>query len=255
MSGKKKDRPIVNEISRHEITEEDIVANPWLKKYIKKDIPRVERILKCYETTAKERFRGLFSNVEKMLKRSAKVSDYHILYKYCMAGVTASIIGGYYSLEYGAESDNELYDITLGSYYIGKKILDELFDEFTEGIEKQSKDIKDICVKLASIESITSMNNGILNELRNEKEIIPELENLTKLTKGDTPELRKWKNGKYKCGSLSVFIKAYAKIADNLTLSLIQDYLISEKTGKQYTKSTIETELKIHGPGRKLTGI
>ena len=83
------------------------------------------------------------------------------------------------------------------------------------------------------------------------KEPLPALKSLDSLTEGNDPVLRKWKEGKYKCGSLEKFIKAYIKIADNLTPALIRDYLISERTGKQYGDDTIEKSLYLHGLGRK----
>ncbi|GHV46155.1 hypothetical protein AGMMS49546_33640 [Spirochaetia bacterium] len=75
--------------------------------------------------------------------------------------------------------------------------------------------------------------------------------NIDNLTKGNDPVLRSWTGGKYKCNSLERFITAYIKIMDNLTANLITDYLISERTGKPYSHQTIETNMKIHGPGRK----
>jgi len=83
------------------------------------------------------------------------------------------------------------------------------------------------------------------------EEVPPRLETLEMLTKGNSPILRIWTCGKYKCSSLEEFVKAYIKIADNLTPALIRDYLISERTKKPYTDNSIEKALTLHGPGRK----
>jgi hypothetical protein len=79
----------------------------------------------------------------------------------------------------------------------------------------------------------------------------PELPPLKELAEGKYPVLRKWKNGKYKCFSLPVFIEKYLETANILTPSVIRDYLISDRTAKPYSDNTIETELKIHGFDRK----
>ncbi|MCL2792436.1 MAG: hypothetical protein FWD87_05025 [Spirochaetaceae bacterium] len=78
----------------------------------------------------------------------------------------------------------------------------------------------------------------------NNNESLPELNALNELTEGNNPILRKWIGGKYKCGSLPVFVKEYRKKAQNLTLALINDYLISEKTGKPYKRSVIVKDIQ-----------
>lgn len=77
-------------------------------------------------------------------------------------------------------------------------------------------------------------------------EPLPLIPALEKLTEGKSPVLRKWTGGKYKCNSLERFIKAYQKIADDLTPDLIRDYLISSKKGTPYTHDTIEQRIKEH---------
>lgn len=69
---------------------------------------------------------------------------------------------------------------------------------------------------------------------------------LEKLTEGESPVIRKWLGGKYKCNSLERFIKEYQIIADNLTASFIRDYLICERTGKPYAESTIHDAINDH---------
>jgi hypothetical protein len=80
--------------------------------------------------------------------------------------------------------------------------------------------------------------------------VLPELEEIANKNNGI---LRKWANGKYKCGSLRRFILSYLKKADNLTPTLIRDCLICERTGKPYSDKNIEKEMKLYGPGRRST--
>jgi radical SAM superfamily enzyme len=102
------------------------------------------------------------------------------------------------------------------------------------------------------IKKNTTLIIELLTNIQNKNtEPLPELESLNELIEGNDPVLRKWTNGKYKCTSLEEFIKRYIKIADNLTPALIRDYLISDKTGKQYSDNSIETSLKLYGLGRK----
>jgi hypothetical protein len=79
--------------------------------------------------------------------------------------------------------------------------------------------------------------------------LLPELEEIA----GDSSLgiLRRWTKGRYKCSSLERFIKKYIQRADNLTPALICDYLISERTGKSYSKKNMEKEIKLHGAGRR----
>jgi hypothetical protein len=105
---------------------------------------------------------------------------------------------------------------------------------------------------LEIIKKDTTLIIELLKNIQNRNtEPLPELESLNELTEDNDPVLRKWTNGKYKCTSLEEFVKRYIKIADNLTPALIRDYLISDKTGKQYSDNSIETAIKLYGPGRK----
>jgi hypothetical protein len=117
--------------------------------------------------------------------------------------------------------------------------------------DTQEAEIISVDIPTPPIERIANAVEQINNKIpETNKEILPSLEPLEKLTQGDSPVLRKWTDGKYKCNSLEDFVKAYIKIADNLTPALIRDYLISERTENPYTNSTIETNIKLHGMGR-----
>jgi len=109
---------------------------------------------------------------------------------------------------------------------------------------------KEISLALDTVEKTLPLYESLLKEvlLEDEKDTapdeVPELQNLNKLTEGTSPVLRKWKGGKYKCCSLERFIKDYQKLSDYLTPALIRDYLISDRSGKPYTDSTIEQRIK-----------
>ncbi|MDR1904308.1 MAG: hypothetical protein LBQ88_18740, partial [Treponema sp.] len=97
------------------------------------------------------------------------------------------------------------------------------------------------------------VNNGTIEnpEATEPQIILPSNNNLEELTKGKTPVLRTWKNGKYICPNLPAFITAYIKTVDDLTHAMIRDYLICEKTKKPFTNKTINQQMKIYGPGRR----
>jgi hypothetical protein len=101
------------------------------------------------------------------------------------------------------------------------------------------------------VERMERKIDEIHKKITSEKEPLPKLDTLDKLTEGKSPILRRWTDGKYKCSSLEEFVKAYIIIADNLTSALIRDYLISERTKNPYTDNSIEKALTLHGPGRK----
>jgi len=127
---------------------------------------------------------------------------------------------------------SEIYQVTNSDFQI---------NDFLDG---QAKIFNEILNRVKNIEKQTE--NKV--EPNNVREPLPELEALNKLTEGKEPVLRKWEGGKYKCSSLERFIKAYIKIANNLTPALIRDYLISERFNKPYSKDSIETALKNYGP-------
>ena len=80
---------------------------------------------------------------------------------------------------------------------------------------------------------------------------VPKNPVLERLANSNVPVIRIWEKGKYKCGSLKAFIKAYSKLADNMSPSLIRDYLISEKTGNPYPNKTVYEAIRLYGPGRQ----
>jgi hypothetical protein len=122
------------------------------------------------------------------------------------------------------------------SYLPGRQ---ELIDEITKEYEEAKKRIEEM--------PVTSEKE--MNSLQ--PEILPLNNNLEELTKGKTPVLRTWENGKYSCPTLPAFINAYIKIADDLTHTMIRDYLIYEKSKKPFTDKTIEQQMKLYGPGRR----
>jgi hypothetical protein len=185
----------------------------------------------------------------------------------------------------GKERDNRI--IELKEKYDGKELtelekkfyprcLDHLFEGELEVLENLKKELEQYRENLQDVFYKTSVasenpeywkmrrdkmgNNGealdkqpdmVARESGTMTEDLPKNRFLQRLAEGNDPVLRDWHGGKYKCSSLEIFIKKYIKLADNLTPSLIRDYLISERTEKPYTPKTIETNLKLYGPGRK----
>jgi hypothetical protein len=123
-----------------------------------------------------------------------------------------------------------------------KPSVDELQSLFSTHEEK---------MKLIIEREIEKGIDKALKKITSERESPPMLGTLEELTKGNSPVLRRWTGGKYKCASLEVFIISYTKITDNLTPALIRDYILCEKTGKPYSDNSIETCMKHYGPGRK----
>jgi hypothetical protein len=122
--------------------------------------------------------------------------------------------------------------------------------ELQKEMIKSTGQTKDIETKDYII-GIASNVQRIADNTEKEAPDLPKNDNLEKLTQGNNPPLRKWNNGKYKCNSLERFIKAYIKIADNLTPDLIRDFLVKEN-GTPYTNKTIEQSIKTHGAGKKI---
>jgi len=174
----------------------------------------------------------LFEEAEKLLGRMPEISDYHDLYAWCLNRITYNLCQ---NIDLAAKGySNTSYNKEMLRYKELKKNLDKTFIKFTGiTINQKMLDKLDVMEKM-------------LNEQKNGKEILPELESLKKLTEGKNPVLRRWSYGKYKCISLREFIEAYNKIALNITPALIRDYLISEKTGKQYSKETIEKNMALY---------
>lgn len=110
----------------------------------------------------------------------------------------------------------------------------------------QDWEIKQAEITNALIKNEYTRQKNEIDILNEAPEILPTDKNLEKLIEGDAPVLRKWTGGKYKCGSLERFIKAYQNIADNLSPALIRDYLLSERSGKPYAAQNIEKRLAEH---------
>jgi hypothetical protein len=89
----------------------------------------------------------------------------------------------------------------------------------------------------------------LLRNMQQPESPAPHNEHIDSLAHTSSAVLRPWGNGKYKCPSLPKFIRAYCRIADNLTPDLIRDYLAQEN-GKPYSDKTIYQRMKEHGPGR-----
>jgi len=84
-----------------------------------------------------------------------------------------------------------------------------------------------------------------------EKAPLPENPILVKLAQSKNAVITKWKYGKYKCRSLPTFVFEYGKHANNISPSLIREYLISENTGKPFANRTIDNAIYREGPNRK----
>ena len=186
-------------------------------------------------------YRELFEEAATVLGDKATVFDYHLLYGWCLNFITFDLCANIGFLEKVGIERTSSYNKEISRYKKLRRELDAVFYEFAIKIENPNYEILERLEK--KLDKITADQNNDLKQL-------PELESLNELTKGKVPILRKWQNGKYKCASLPKFIKAYIKKMDNLTPALIRDYLISDRTGKPYSKDTIEKDLTLHGPGR-----
>ena len=235
------------------------------KTVYQKEIRIPNKVIDAWKKINAGQFTELFKEADGVLGKEPKVYDYHNLYKWCLEWLINGLQAEFFFNPHGDElpmqsgkidmlpdgSSTYVYDgdepgkrpLSDKSflYFIKrKKELDAAFDVFARKIESPNDKLNKILEELNDIKK----NN-------NRQELLPELEVLNKLTEGKEPALRKWNGGKYKCGSLETFIKAYIKIADNLTPALIRDYLISERKGKPFANSTIEKCLTLYGPGRK----
>jgi len=226
-----------------------------------------KRVMDSLDKIYKGHFIELFREVETILGREPKVYDYHKLYRWCLEQLFDCLCGSFFLNPYGEDfakiqreqRGGKVYFNQDGGHYYEidgnkqplsdkeflhfkkiKKELDATFDLFAEKIESPNDKLNEILQILDK-----HINDPNIYDL------LPELDGLNKLTEGNVPILRKWRGGKFKCASLQLFIKAYIKISDNLTPALIRDYIISEKTGKPYSKNTIDKFLNLYGPGRK----
>jgi hypothetical protein len=88
------------------------------------------------------------------------------------------------------------------------------------------------------------------SESHDEKSELPLHPVLEQIAATKTSPIRKWINGKFKCCSLPRLIKAYDKIKEDLTPSLIRDYLV-KNNGEPYSDKDIEKEMALNGIPRK----
>jgi hypothetical protein len=117
---------------------------------------------------------------------------------------------------------------------------------------KEKEYIQNIAPDVSQIKMKQDESRNDKDETANKEIIPPPLPELEEIANDESLGiLRLWTNGKYKCSSLPRFIKKYSKSTDNLTPTLIRDYLISERTGKPYSDKNIAKEMKLHGPGRR----